>query len=125
AVVSEERRKKMDYMLKVFYRYGSIVIFLFALTPLPDDILFIPLGIMRYKFLKAFIPCLMGKLLMCFILSYSGRYSLEIVKRYLGEGGEIWTTVVTAVLLILVVYAILKIDWEKIFLRYIEKNKEE
>ena len=58
----------MNYMVKLFDRYGPAAIFFFALTPLPDDLLFIPLGVMRYPFLKAFIPALFGKTLMMFIL---------------------------------------------------------
>ena len=123
AVVNEKRRRKMDYMLKVFNRYGSITIFLFALTPLPDDLLFIPLGMMRYGFLKAFIPSFAGKFLMCFILAYGGRKSIEIVRKYLGESGGMWTTVITTLLLVVVLFAILRIDWEKIFFRYIERRE--
>ena len=82
-VVSEERRRKMDYMLRIFGRYGSVTIFLFALTPLPDDLLFIPLGVMRYPFLKAFIPALLGKMLMTFILAYSGQQSMNLSEHYL------------------------------------------
>jgi len=53
-VISPERRRKMEFMVKVFDRFGPITIFLFALTPLPDDLLFIPLGIMHYNLLRDF-----------------------------------------------------------------------
>jgi len=118
AVLSEERRRKMDYMTKIFLRYGFAAIFLFALTPLPDDLLFIPLGIMRYRFVKAFIPAFLGKILMCFILAYSGYLSIEVIKVIFGESG--WAGVaVTSALLIIVIVAILKIDWEKVFEKYV------
>jgi len=125
-IIGEERRRKMDYMLKVLSRYGSIVIFLFALTPLPDDLLFIPLGILRYKFIKAFIPCLMGKLLMCFILAYSGRFSIEIIRNYFGEAGGL-SMIVTALLLVVIIVVMLKVDWERVFTKYIGdlEGKEE
>ncbi|MEM2276554.1 MAG: VTT domain-containing protein, partial [Thermoproteota archaeon] len=72
-LISEERRRKMDYMVKIFDRYGVIAIFLFALTPLPDDLLIIPLGVMHYNPVKFLIPCVIGKTLMCFILALGGR----------------------------------------------------
>lgn len=118
AVLSEERRRKMDYMMRVFHRYGFAAIFLFALTPLPDDLLFIPLGIMRYRFVKAFIPALLGKMLMCFILAYSGYLSIGIVKVVFGEGGWLGV-VITSAFLIIVIVAILKIDWERVFEKYV------
>jgi len=121
-VVSEKRRRKMDYMLRVFNRYGSVTIFLFALTPLPDDLLFIPLGVMRYPFLKAFVPALLGKMLMTFILAYSGQQSIELIMSLFGEAGWIGT-VVTAALLILVIGAMIRIDWEKLFERHVGGKK--
>ncbi len=115
AVVSSERRKKMDYILKIFNRYGAaVIIFLFALLPLPDDLLFIPLGIMRYNFLKALIPALAGKILMSFILAYGGRLSIGIIEALLGGEGSILTIVASTVLLFLILLAMFKIDWEKV-----------
>lgn len=123
-VLSKERRRKMDYMMKVFHRYGFAAIFLFALTPLPDDLLFIPLGIMRYRFLKAFIPAFLGKMLMCFILAYSGYWSVEVIEIVFGEGGLLGVVITTA-LLVIVIVAILRIDWEKVFKKYVGAERVE
>jgi membrane protein YqaA with SNARE-associated domain len=115
AVVSEERQKKLNYILKLFSRYGAVSIFIFALTPLPDDLLFIPLGMMRYSFIKAFVPCLLGKMLMCFILAYGGHMSIGIIKTILGGEGGPLTIIASTVFLIIVIVAMFKIDWEKLF----------
>lgn len=123
-VVSEERRRKMDYMVKVFDRYGPVSIFLFALTPLPDDLLFIPLGVMRYAFWKAFIPALFGKMLMTFILAYSGQQSITIIETLFGGSGLLGT-VITSALLILIIVAMIKIDWEKLFEKHVGNEKVE
>lgn len=123
AVISKERQIKMDYMVKVFDRYGFFAIFFFALTPLPDDLLFIPLGIMRYRFVKAFVPSLLGKLLMSFILAYSGYLSIEFIHDLLSEGGLIGA-IVTVILLIVIIVAILKIDWQKVFEKYVGEGVE-
>ena len=120
-VVSEERRRKMDYMVKVFDRYGPAAIFFFALTPLPDDLLFIPLGVMRYPFWKAFIPALLGKTLMTFILAYSGQQSIAIIET-LFAGSGLLGTVITFALLILIIVAMIKIDWGN-FLRSMSASK--
>ncbi len=115
AVISKERQRKMDYILRVLRRYGSIAIFIFALTPLPDDLLFIPLGIMRYSFLNAFIPCLLGKILMCFIVAYSGYWSVEIIGSLFGGEGSPWITIIMTVLLVVILVVMFKVDWEKVF----------
>lgn len=123
AAISKERQRKMDSMLKFFNRYGPLAIFIFALTPLPDDLLFIPLGILRYKIVKVFIPCLLGKLSMSFILAYGGRFFTNIVNILFGGNGWL-TAIVTSILLILIMVAMLKIDWEKILEKQMKKEKE-
>jgi len=124
AIVNQERQKKMNHILKVFSHYGAVSIFLFALTPLPDDLLFIPLGIMRYSFLKAFLPSFLGKMLMCSILAYGGYLSIGFIESIFGNGG-IWTTIATVILLIVIVVVMFKVDWEKVFpLEEKEKTKQ-
>jgi membrane protein DedA with SNARE-associated domain len=122
SVVNKERQKKMGYMVKLFDKYGPAAIFIFALTPLPDDLLFIPLGVMRYPFVKAFVPSLLGKTLMTFILAYSGQQSIDLILAVFGESGWLGT-VITAALLIIIIVAMVKIDWEKLFEKHVA-NKE-
>lgn len=113
-LMSDEGRKKMEYMLKVFKRYGPITIFIFSLTPLPDDLLFIPLGIMRYSFIKAFMPCIAGKILMSLILAFGGHLSIGLIETIFGGcGNTLLSIIITTVLLIIMIVAMFKIDWEK------------
>ncbi len=121
-LIGEDRRRKMDYMLKIFDHYGVLAIFLFALTPLPDDLLIIPLGIMRYNPIKFLIPCTLGKSLMCLILALGGRFSISLIRSLFGGEGGWAATLVTLLLLAGVIILMLKIDWEKIFLKYVEKH---
>lgn len=122
ALIKKERQRKMDFMLKLFTHYGPIIIFLFALTPLPDDLLIIPLGIMRYNFLKFFIPCVLGKILMCFIIAIGGNFSLNFIKYMIGEEGGWWTMSIATILLGVIILIMIKVDWEKIFNKYVQKS---
>jgi len=118
-VISEERQRKMTYLVRLFDKYGPLAIFIFALTPLPDDLLFIPLGIMKYKFYKAFIPALFGKILMIFILVNSGSIAGGIIVRLFGESGNQWGMIITTILLIIIIVALYRIDWEKTLKKYV------
>ena len=127
-MISKKRQRKMNYMVKVLNRYGSIVIFLFALTPLPDDLLFVPLGILRYSFIKAFIPCFLGKLLMCGILAFGGQLYYDVLLIIFGEMTweiEILTSIITAVALMSTLIAMFKIDWEKLLKKYVDVEAKE
>ena len=127
-VVSKERRRKMEFMVKVFDRFGPVTIFLFALTPLPDDLLFIPLGMLRYSLIKAFIPAIVGKICMNFIVAYGGSVTNQLIKQIFGEGSN-WIAVLLGgvigiVLLIIVMIVMFKIDWEQMFLKYAKEKKK-
>jgi len=128
-VIGEKYKKKMDFLTKLFKKYGPITIFVFALTPLPDDLLFIPLGVMRYGLIQAFIPALLGKFFSNLIIAYSGRLSLEIVKNIFGVEGEgmslLIGTIIGIVLLVIVFIIMFKVDWEKRFAKYLGETEKD
>ncbi|HUT17439.1 MAG TPA: VTT domain-containing protein [Acidobacteriota bacterium] len=127
-VISDKYKKKMDFITKLFKKYGPIAIFVFALTPLPDDLLFIPLGVMRYGLIRTFIPALLGKFFSNLIIAYSGRLSLQIIGDLFGVEGEgtslLIGTIIGIVLLIIVLIIMFKLDWEKYFAKYVDEPKE-
>jgi len=127
-VVGEKYKKRMEFLTKLFKKYGPVAIFVFALTPLPDDLLFIPLGVMRYNLLRAFVPALLGKFFSNLIIAYSGRLSLEIVRSIFGVEGEgtslLIGTIIGIVLLVIVFIIMFKVDWEKRFAKYVDEPKD-
>lgn len=123
-IISEERQKKMDYFLKLFGKYTPAAIFIFALTPLPDDLLFIPLGILQYSLFKVFIPAILGKTLMCYILATFGKIYGDLFVLLFGDTGSWIGAAITVVFLILVIYALYRVDWEKVFDRYVTSKRK-
>jgi membrane protein YqaA with SNARE-associated domain len=127
-VIGDRYKKRMEFLTRLFKKYGPIAIFIFALTPLPDDLLFIPLGVMRYSLIRAFIPALLGKFFSNLIIAYSGRLSLEIVINLFGVEGEgtslLIGTIIGIVLLVIVFIIMFKVDWEKRFAKYVDEPKD-
>jgi membrane protein DedA with SNARE-associated domain len=127
-VIGEKYKRKMDILMKLFKRFGPIVIFVFALTPLPDDLLFIPLGVMRYSMLATFIPALLGKFISNLIVAYAGRFLLYVIGSFFGVGGEgmsfLIGTVLAVVLLLIVFIIMFKVDWEKRAERYLNETEK-
>jgi membrane protein YqaA with SNARE-associated domain len=117
-VVGGKHKRSLSAMLKIFERYGMITVFIFALTPLPDSLLFIPLGLVHYSLWKVFVAGVAGKISMSLIITYFG----EAVGRAFTEN---WIfAVATTILLVLVVIAMFKVDWEKLVKRYLPESKK-
>jgi len=88
-LLSEKRRASVEKWKARLDKYGVLLIFLFAATPLtPDDLLWIPLGAMNYPKLKAFVSAIAGKTVMLVICAYGGYYGIDLIQKYLVGPGE-------------------------------------
>lgn len=124
-LLGEERRKSLEFGKLVVGKYGALAVFLFAITPLPDDVLYIPLGIIGYNVLNFFAYCFIGKFLLTLVVTLGGQYSISRASHFfMRERVDIIGVVITLILIIASVYATIKIDWEKIFLKYAPKPTE-
>jgi len=82
-LLSAKHREMMERWEPRVAKYGLILIFLFAVTPLtPDDMIWIPLGMMNYPKEKALIAAILGKTVMLVICAYGGYYGMEIIEKY-------------------------------------------
>jgi len=59
--------------------YGPAVIFIFAVTPLPDKIIGFVCGAIKYDAKKFFLFTLIGKIILHIILAYIGFYGIDIL----------------------------------------------
>jgi membrane protein YqaA with SNARE-associated domain len=127
-VISERYKKKMDLLVRVFNKFGPVVIFIFALTPLPDDLIFIPLGVMRYSIVRAFLPALLGKFIMNLIIAYSGRFSIQYINSIFGQEGTLASALIgmaiAIVFTIIILIVMFKLDWEKYLEKYLDRQEE-
>ena len=54
-------------------KWGTPVIFLFAVTPLPLDVMGMAAGNLRYPWWKYFVACIPGKIIKYIVLAYAGQ----------------------------------------------------
>lgn len=111
--IEKKYDKNLKSMQVIIERYGFWAIMLFAASPLPDDTLLIPLGVLRYNLAKALVACILGKVVLCLILAFGGRLGWGFVQLIFTGGGAIGT-VIGIVGTFLLVYFMLKIDWAKL-----------
>ncbi|MBU0707524.1 VTT domain-containing protein [Patescibacteria group bacterium] len=99
--------------------YTLFFLFLIGGTPIPDDVFLIPLGLIRYNIFKAIIPFAIGKIILVTIYAYAGKLvGGEFTISYFQEQGPLFN-VISLVSAIVVIYLVLKIDWEKVSKRLI------
>lgn len=121
AILEERYGGRLESAKLLVEEYGMLAIFLFALLPLPDDLILIPLGVLRYDLRKALISMLIGKTLMCTCVAYAGKYSYSIVAEIFASSGMLGG-VVSVILLAIILYGMIKIDWTKLI--RVRENKE-
>lgn len=94
-----------------------LYIFLFALTPLPDDILFLPLGMIKYPFWKCIIPGWLGK---NFTILFYCCWPIFIALGFSSQGiqsNNISTVIIEAILLLVtlaIMFFIMTFNWTKL-----------
>lgn len=116
-VVSKKYDHRLNAMLRIFDRFGIPAVFIFALTPLPDDLLFIPLGLMRYSLWKMFVVCVAGKFAMSLIITHVG---VAVGQAFVVN----WVlAVATMILLVVVIIVMLRVEWEKLVEKYFPSRR--
>jgi membrane protein YqaA with SNARE-associated domain len=82
-VLKKNWKKQMVSVEKLFAKYGGFfVLFVFAATPLPDDIAGIVGGVLKYPFKKYFLAILLGKIVLNVVVAYAGFYGTAWVLNY-------------------------------------------
>ena len=81
-IIEKKYKKEIEKTEKLFQKYGGfLVIVLFAATPLPDDIVGLLGGTLKYPLKKFFIASLIGKIILNLALAYGGFYGINWVLR--------------------------------------------
>ena len=103
-------------------RATPFVVWFLAATPIPDDVLVIPLGAARYSWWKVALAQLLGKTMFLMGIAWSGRIGLDIVGSILGSTNplSILSRVIevsSVLLVILAIYMLVRIDWTSLVTR--------
>ena len=72
-----ENRRFYDKAVQWLKKWGVLAVFIFALTPLPFDVLGIAAGLLRFPFWKFFVACWCGKTLVYIGMALAGAWGWE------------------------------------------------
>lgn len=120
-ILSKKTQTRMLPLQKLLSKYGGIGVFAAALTPIPDDLVYIPLGIAKYRPSRFALFTFLGKFFLGEIIVWGtvilGRPITEEMIAASGTGSplsSIIITILTVALLVLILYFTFKFDWGKI-----------
>lgn len=118
-IITEKTRKRIKPFERLVKRYGAVAAFVAAVTPIPDDLIYIPLGLARYNPLRFFISTLAGKIVLGYAIVYASRsFGLSFLDPLLGKvqnmnelyiGTAIFIGITTGIVVLM-----LRLNWEKI-----------
>ncbi len=107
--LSPKMKDFFAWLDKVLYTMGEETVFIFSLTPLPDDLLLIYLGAKKYPLQKIIIPCWIGKTGLIGIYSILGTIGANILLT-MGEGFLVTASIIISIVSLGITYLVLKKD---------------
>jgi uncharacterized membrane protein YdjX (TVP38/TMEM64 family) len=121
-VISEEKLENLNKMQKYLIghpKLAPLLIFFFGLTPLNDDLLIVPLGLIKYDAKKTILFCWLGKFGMMLVLAYNLVNVCSLI------GGENWViSIVSLYVLITMSYLFIRVDFRKLLLKIRKLNEK-
>lgn len=122
-MLSTETKKRMLPLQRLVSRYGWPGAFVAAATPIPDDLVYIPLGLARYSPWKFALATFAGKIVMNEAIVWGTVYfGRPIAQDVLSSATDYTTLAIIAVASVavmgIIIYYSLKIDWAKLLGRW-------
>ncbi|NWK05589.1 VTT domain-containing protein [Marine Group I thaumarchaeote] len=118
-IISEKTKKRMMPFQKLVKRYGASAAFVAAATPIPDDLVYIPLGLAKYNPKRFFVATLSGKFVLYYVIvlisHYTGLSLLEPVLQGIDDPLPVYIGIIAlGAAMTIVVILLLRLNWERI-----------
>ena len=133
-IIKEKTKKRMRPFQRLVKRYGAGAAFFAAATPIPDDLVYVPLGLAKYNPKRFFIATLTGKLVLSYVIVFASHYlGLSLVEPFLeniDDATPIYIGIIVfGVSMTAVIILLLRLDWERILGKFApwtldENNKD-
>jgi membrane protein DedA with SNARE-associated domain len=120
--LSEKRQKRLDADGAKIKRWAFALLYLAAATPIPDEPVVIPLGLMRYSPAKFFAAYFLGKLTITVAGVFLGRFAGDVFSRWLSPEVMI---ILSIALTVIITVILLKVDLGKLAEKYMHKRKQQ
>jgi len=121
-IISEKTKKRMKPFQKLVKRYGGSAAFVAAATPIPDDLVYIPLGLAKYNPKRFFVATLLGKIVLYYVIvlisHYMGLSLLEPILQEIDDPLPVYIgIIILGLAMTIIVILLLRLNWERILSR--------
>ena len=121
-IISEKTLKRMKPFQKLVKRYGGSAAFVAAATPIPDDLVYIPLGLAKYNPKRFFVATLLGKIVLYYVIvlvsHYMGLSLLEPILQDIEDPLPVYIgIIILGLAMTITVILLLRLNWERILSR--------
>ena len=121
-IISEKTKKRMKPFQKLVKRYGGSAAFVAAATPIPDDLVYIPLGLAKYNPKRFFVATLLGKIVLYYVIvlisHYMGLSLLEPILQNIEDPLPVYIgIIILGLAMTIVVILLLRLNWERVLSR--------
>jgi membrane protein DedA with SNARE-associated domain len=133
-IINEKTRKRMRPFERLVKKYGAGAAFFAAATPIPDDLVYVPLGLAKYNPKRFFIATLTGKIVLSYAIVFiSHNLGLSLVEPFLENVNDATPVyigiIIFGVMMTSVVVLLLRLDWARILGKFApwtldENNKD-
>ena len=118
-IINEKTRKRMRPFERLVKRYGAGAAFFAAATPIPDDLVYVPLGLAKYNPKRFFIATLTGKIVLSYVIVFVSHYlGLSLVEPFLENIDDATPVyigiIIFGAMMTTVVVLLLRLDWQRI-----------
>ncbi|MCW4000649.1 MAG: VTT domain-containing protein [Candidatus Bathyarchaeota archaeon] len=121
--LSEKRRQRLDADSAKIKRWAFLLLFAAAASPIPDEPIVIPLGLMKYSPAKFFCSYFLGKLSIALVGVFLGEIAGDFLANWFSPTESfILSIVVSIILTIIITYIILKVDLAKLAEKYLHRK---
>jgi membrane protein DedA with SNARE-associated domain len=120
--LSQKSRAKLDADANKIRRWAFWLLFLAAATPIPDEPVVIPLGLMKYSPTKFFTAYFLGKLSITVAGAFLGSFAGDLFSEWLSPAAMI---IISIVLTVVITIILLKVDLGKLAEKYMHRKKSQ
>ena len=118
-IINEQTRKRIKPFERLVKRYGAGAAFVAAATPIPDDLIYVPLGLAKYNPLRFFISTLVGKVVLSYAVVFiSQGFGSSYISPLLDQVSDVSTiyigTAIFVAMIAGVVILMLRLNWERV-----------